>query len=198
MQQGERIREARLARGMSQSDLAEALGVSKPAISRYELGQRHLQPDQLVAVSKILDVPIIELVELTPEKRDELSKAIQILTGIEERALEGQYLSDGDQWIQSVYVFLEHLVKRELAFAANSDGSQDEKEQEPLKREPMTREQILSKRRMNKMMSIFESLNPEKQLRLTVYAKDLQQIQRYEDEITAKFRNPTVNQNTED
>ena len=122
MHQGDKIREARQKKGMSQRELAAALGVSKPAISRYELGQRHLRLDQLMALAEILDIPVLELLELEPEKRTELEQAMQILSGIQERDLEGQYIGEADQWLDSAVIFLQHLISRELAAAAISDG----------------------------------------------------------------------------
>lgn len=190
MHQGEKIRQARLAKGMSQSDLAAALGVTKPAISRYELGQRHLSPDQLAAISKILDVPITELLDLEPGKKAELEQAMQILSGIQERELEGQYLSDADQWIDSAVVFLKYLINKEVAIAAASDG---EDRQEPIEEpgpaqepeaepEPETPEQRKGKKRMNRLSRIFESLNDEGQRRVIEFAKDISCIPTYRQE----------------
>lgn len=190
MHQGEKIRQARLAKGMSQSDLAAALGVTKPAISRYELGQRHLSPDQLAAISKILDVPITELLDLEPGKKAELEQAMQILSGIQERDLEGQYLSEADQWIDSAVVFLKYLIDKEVAIAAASDG---EDRQEPIEEpepaqepepepEPETPEQRKGKKRMNRLSRIFESLNDEGQRRVIELARDLSCIPAYRQE----------------
>lgn len=53
-----RIREARLSRGMTASDLAEKIGVSRQSISKYELGT--VAPSDLVveAISAQLRVPV--------------------------------------------------------------------------------------------------------------------------------------------
>lgn len=188
MHQGEKIRQARLAKGMSQSDLAAALGVTKPAISRYELGQRHLSPDQLAAMSNILDVSVTDLLDLEPKKRKELEQAMQILSGIQERELEGQYLSEADQWIDSAVVFLKYLINKEVAIAAASDGEDRQEpiaEPEPTQEaepEPETPEERINRKRLNRLSRIFDLLNDEGQRRVIELAKDLSCIPAYRQE----------------
>ena len=53
-----RIREARLARGFTAIELANAIGVSRQAISKYELGNIEPSIDVLNAISKTLRMPI--------------------------------------------------------------------------------------------------------------------------------------------
>lgn len=53
----ERLREARIARGLSVSGLAERLPVSRQAVTNYENGTNTPQPDVLSALSSVLDVP---------------------------------------------------------------------------------------------------------------------------------------------
>ena len=58
---GERIREKRRDRGMSMAELGEILGISAAAVSRYELGQRHIKLEMLKKIAVALNVPIQEL-----------------------------------------------------------------------------------------------------------------------------------------
>lgn len=53
-----RIKEARVARGYSLSDLAEELDVSKQLISKYETGLINIPVENLVKVSELLNFPI--------------------------------------------------------------------------------------------------------------------------------------------
>lgn len=53
-----RIREARISRGLSLTDLAEKLGVTKQSISKYELGTVNVPTENLIKISNILDFPI--------------------------------------------------------------------------------------------------------------------------------------------
>ena len=54
----ERLREARILRGLSQSELATNLGVTKQAISQYENGIIVPKADVLSQIISELDMPI--------------------------------------------------------------------------------------------------------------------------------------------
>ena len=55
---GKRIREARLARGLSQEQLGERLGVSFQAVSTWETGKFIPDSDHLPALAKVLDLSL--------------------------------------------------------------------------------------------------------------------------------------------
>lgn len=59
---GEMIRGIRRKRGLSQEELAQAIGSTKSAISRYESGKRQPDYDQLQRIAVTLDVEWLELV----------------------------------------------------------------------------------------------------------------------------------------
>jgi len=63
MEIGDRIREARIRRGLKQSELAEAVGVSDTAVVLWENKKNRRAPagDNLRRVAEVLDVPIHEL-----------------------------------------------------------------------------------------------------------------------------------------
>ena len=54
---GEKIRQLRIARGMRQKDLAEAVGVSPVTMNRYETGKREPSYSVLSKISRVLDAP---------------------------------------------------------------------------------------------------------------------------------------------
>lgn len=58
---GERIRQARLAEGLSLRDLAGLVGVSASAISKYELEEDKPRPSKLLAIGRALSIPIERL-----------------------------------------------------------------------------------------------------------------------------------------
>ena len=58
MQFHERLYEVRKRSGMTQSDLAEKLDVSRQAVSRWELGTAKPDFENLVAISDLFGVPI--------------------------------------------------------------------------------------------------------------------------------------------
>lgn len=53
-----RIAEARIARGLNQSELAAKVGISRQAISAYEMGGKVPEPSTMRAISEILEQPI--------------------------------------------------------------------------------------------------------------------------------------------
>lgn len=60
---GLKIQSAREEKGMSQEQLAHALGCSQSALSNYEKGKRRLYLNQLEKLSEVLDKPIDYFVE---------------------------------------------------------------------------------------------------------------------------------------
>lgn len=55
------IRQFRLKRGMSQADLARALGVRNTAVSRWELMEAAVSADALLRLARVFEVPISAL-----------------------------------------------------------------------------------------------------------------------------------------
>jgi len=54
------IKEGRKAKGLSQSDMAEKLGISLPTYSRYELGTTEMGVTTLLKIVQILDLEIFK------------------------------------------------------------------------------------------------------------------------------------------
>ena len=52
----ENLRKARLAKKLSQKELADELGVTTATISRYESGERKLQVETAKRIAEILEV----------------------------------------------------------------------------------------------------------------------------------------------
>lgn len=75
---GQKIRELRTNRGISQQRLAELLGVSRPTISQIENGPRKVSADELDRLAKIFNISVTSL--LNKEKEPEVI--------LEERAKE--------------------------------------------------------------------------------------------------------------
>lgn len=55
---GARIRAARVMRGLSQTELGERIGVSFQQVQKYENAANRVSGSRLLAISKVLDVPI--------------------------------------------------------------------------------------------------------------------------------------------
>lgn len=62
---GEKIAALRRERKMRQEDLAKMLGVSRQAISNYEKGERHPDPQMLSRLARLFNVSSDYLLDLT-------------------------------------------------------------------------------------------------------------------------------------
>lgn len=79
---GAKIKAARQAKGMTQEELGEILGVQKSAIAKYENGRIvNIKRSTLKKISDVLEIPPFELVfdEEKPAQEDELSENVRKL-----------------------------------------------------------------------------------------------------------------------
>ncbi len=65
---GQKIQSAREEQGLSQEELALAIGCSQSALSNYEKGKRHVYLAQLEKLSVALDKPLDYFVEKVPSE----------------------------------------------------------------------------------------------------------------------------------
>ena len=73
---GAKIRAARIAKGMTQEELGEILGVQKSAIAKYENGRIvNIKRSTLKKISDVLDIPPYELVFEQKIKADPIGTA---------------------------------------------------------------------------------------------------------------------------
>jgi len=74
---GDRIREFRFQKGISQQRLAELLGVSRPTISQMENGERKISAEELDALSKIFNISADNLLKKEEEPKVILQKGMK-------------------------------------------------------------------------------------------------------------------------
>ncbi len=55
---GARVRQRRVLQGMTQTDLANALGLTFQQVQKYENGRNRISASRLFELSQVLDVPI--------------------------------------------------------------------------------------------------------------------------------------------
>lgn len=61
------LKEARVSAGLTQEEVAKALGVKRSAISMWETGKSFPKAKMLPLISVIYRKPIHELIEMNPE-----------------------------------------------------------------------------------------------------------------------------------
>ena len=66
---GEKLYQARLAKGLSQIDLAELVNLSQQAYASWERKPTALKPEQLIIISNALEVSVDSLLGLTPQPK---------------------------------------------------------------------------------------------------------------------------------
>ena len=126
---------------------------------------------QLYTLANLLDVPPYELVNISPEKKEELKQISKIISNFEDRYYHGDYIGEADQWIPQSMEFLKQLIERELATAAaepGPDGASSENSQEP--------ELKKRRRRTAKFDTMFNQLNDAGQLNALEYLKIMVQV----------------------
>ena len=72
---GEKIKSARLAKGYTQEELGNLIGVQKSAVAKYEKGRVvNIKRSVLAKISKVLDIAPVELVSDINEKPVEMAE----------------------------------------------------------------------------------------------------------------------------
>ena len=86
MTTGDRIRQARMAKGMTQEELAAKLGVKFGVISKYETGRvKNLKRETIAALAEILDVKpswLMCMDDGNMELRGEIREELRILNDL--------------------------------------------------------------------------------------------------------------------
>lgn len=112
---GERIRKARKGK-MTQSELAEAIGVHEITVRRWELGERTPDAEDLQKAANVLGVTVSDLIgdggnaakSLTENKQSERKQNIAVLTLENGRKIEAPATPEG-------YAFLKDLFAMSLS-----------------------------------------------------------------------------------
>lgn len=176
---GEKIKAMRLARSIAQQDLATVLGTTKQAVSLYELGQRRLRPDQLLAIADRLGVPVCDLLDVSAGKRSEIETAREIIYTIDSRWSDGQMQGEQDEWVHATRKLLENLVQNDLAAAIAADGVSPTLEV-PAKDSLEGREGRLQRKRVDELLLAFGCLNSTGQKSVMRHIRELAQVPAYQ------------------
>jgi transcriptional regulator with XRE-family HTH domain len=87
---GARIRAVRLERGLSQSDVANAIGITFQQLQKYETGKNRIAAATLAALAESLEVQMADFVPLPSEYSESIS--LELLESDELRALVDAFL----------------------------------------------------------------------------------------------------------
>ena len=85
---GNKIRKARLDKGMSQEELGDILGIQKSAVAKYENGRvTNIKRQTLQKLSDVLDIPPHELI-YEEELPDNVRQLVQFAKSVPEEKAE--------------------------------------------------------------------------------------------------------------
>lgn len=94
---GQKLKQLRILRGMTQTDVADGLKISFQQVQKYELGRNRISASKLFEIAHILKVPPayffdgLENAASTPQVLDEeATKIASMLTRIKDDRLRGQ------------------------------------------------------------------------------------------------------------
>jgi transcriptional regulator with XRE-family HTH domain len=76
---GHRMRALRIARGLSQAELGESLGVSFQQVQKYEKGLNRVSAGRLQRVAELFDVPVASLLGGQQKKTSEPDRTFEFL-----------------------------------------------------------------------------------------------------------------------
>lgn len=122
---GERIREARVAAGVSQAKLAERLDVDRSALVRIEAGERKVSAVELFTIAEVLDFPLSHFVyppsQTVVSARRELSEDDSLIA-------KKRYKADVDlqAFLRDAEWLLEHAYLRPAEMPKFSLGADSE------------------------------------------------------------------------
>ena len=73
-----KVRDIRIAKGVSQGDLAKHLGISQPYLSQIEKGSRKLDAEKIGQIADFLGVPSHELVDYSAPAHEDVQELLEI------------------------------------------------------------------------------------------------------------------------
>ena len=86
---GEKLAKLRKEKGMSQEDLANNLNVSRQAVSKWESNSSYPETDKIIAICKLFNCSMDELIGLKERKSKESSKLINIFNKYFDEFIKG-------------------------------------------------------------------------------------------------------------
>lgn len=103
---GERVRESRLAAGLSQDDLAREVGLERTKIAKIEAGDRRVDALELARLSSALGVPMSHFLHRPPQV---LSRRAQLVDDTDSHAARHSYRIEAGllAWLRDVRQMLE-------------------------------------------------------------------------------------------
>jgi Zn-dependent peptidase ImmA (M78 family)/transcriptional regulator with XRE-family HTH domain len=105
----DRLRAARRARGLTQQDVADRIGMARTTLVAIEKGERPVRPQEIIELARLYDRPLNELLRAAPVAEDFVAQ-FRLRTG---GATQDEQLAEAVELLQELaddYVELERLA----------------------------------------------------------------------------------------
>ena len=99
---GKRIAAARVASGMTQAELAEAISLSRTSVTNIEVGRQKILVHMLLEIAALLRVEVSKLLPQTVSEPDDLAdvKSLEKLNNVERAFIEKALMSGNGEEIR--------------------------------------------------------------------------------------------------
>lgn len=104
---GERLQNLRKERGMSQEDLATILNVSRQAVSKWESGSAYPETEKIIAICKMFDTSMDELIGLKNSKIKSSNKIINKINAWLDMFINGLKMFYSMTFLQKILCLIE-------------------------------------------------------------------------------------------
>lgn len=187
---GNRIRRARQDKGLTQNELAEAMGTSMAVISRYESGRRVPSAKTIVAVASALDISPLSLAFVAPKLREHFENMeISLTRKIEqaEKQNDTEQVAILRESKSAVDEAILNAIKSSLS-APSEDAidaaiieAQDapDPEKETHEKRTSIRAEAKKRRQIEQLTGIFSELSSENRLKALDYVRLLKMSEEY-------------------
>ena len=110
---GLKIKDRRKDSGLTQEELAEAIGITYQQLQRYENGKSNLNTDRLQAIANVLDVPITYFFEETIGGRIKIMERESYISPGEKEFVENLRKIDKTDCQKCIFFLLKQAAEKE-------------------------------------------------------------------------------------
>lgn len=105
----QKLKQARIARGMSIAELAEKVGVTRQAISQYELGQNNPRAEIFMRIVAVLDFPKAFFYKENTKNTPKSATFFRSLASATKRSRDMQDIRA--EWMLDIYNYIKQFIK---------------------------------------------------------------------------------------
>lgn len=181
---GELIKQERIKKGLTQGELASAIGVTMAAVSRYELNQRVPRAEVLTKIATALEISVANLIGVPSEKKKQLEWADNVMIKIEAQLRDERDPQKKEMYNQMIE-WIEENKSSAVSLAIIADQAQINamrvtvRENENIENTATRRAEKKRQKRENELLSVFGELSDDGQQKAIDIIKDIRMAEEY-------------------